>query len=78
MKTKTLKEILDLFLDKYTSDDISDDPEIGELFQTLKRKLDYYGNEWRENYEGRTLRLLTKYLPSLFSNPEPETLNPEP
>ena len=66
MLPKSIGVILDIFLEKYPSDDIENDPEIGELFQSLKRKFEYYGRDFTEIQQGRTLKLLQKYLPEML------------
>lgn len=66
MKPKSIGEILDAFLDKYSSSQIENDPEITELFQRLKLKFDVYTAHWTMIPQGQTLELLKKHLPEVL------------
>ena len=66
MTPKSIGVILDAFLDKFSSDQIENDPEIRELFQRLQLKMDVYTAHWTFIAQGETLRLLEKHLPEIF------------
>lgn len=67
MKTKTISQIISIFLDHITFDDIQIDPEIGELFSHLQQKQTAWGEHSLYTPQGRILELLEKHCPQCLN-----------
>jgi hypothetical protein len=73
MKTKTISQILSIFQDHITIDQINDDPEISELYNTLLQKREAWGTYSLYEPQGRTLALIEKHCPQILGEQLPQT-----
>jgi len=59
---RTINQLLDVLLTRYTIDDLSKDHHLAELYRTLTELKQVNGGNTKIHVEGRLFSYVTKYL----------------